>query len=151
TNPAGSTHGTVTWNKRYCVPNSGGPAKKNDSTARCWDIAQPTLNAQGKPAFNAARTGGNLCACQFTDWSHDTNMNHVPGYTNAANGPLYGLPYVGGQDSPPLYRGMAPIVKDATSFSQWFTDPSSSVRTVGTLELTANGVGQYQFSSGPHA
>src|SRR5262249_3302948 len=34
---------TVNFNKRYCVPNSGGPAKKNDSTNRCWDIAQANL------------------------------------------------------------------------------------------------------------
>ena len=37
------------FNKRYCVPNSSGPAKKNDSTNRCWDLAQANLGANGKP------------------------------------------------------------------------------------------------------
>ena len=53
--------GRCSFNKRYCVPNSSGPAKKNDSTARCWDIAQANLDANGKPAFNTPATaaGGN--------------------------------------------------------------------------------------------
>lgn len=151
TNPSGSTHATVNWNKRYCVPNSGGPAKQNDSAARCWDLATPTLNAMGKPAFNAARTGGNLCACQFTDWSHDTNGGHVPGYTNAANGPLNGLTYVSGPVGHPLYRGLAPAVKDAASFAQWFTDTPMSTKSVGTLDLAPTANNFYQFSSQPHA
>ena len=53
---------TVMFNKRYCVPNSGGPAKQNDSTDRCWDLAQATLGANGKPVFNMTRTGGTNCA-----------------------------------------------------------------------------------------
>ena len=83
------------FNKRYCVPNSGGPAKKGDSTARCWDLAQATLDATGKPVFNAARTGGNLCDCQFIDWSHDGNGGHVPGGDTAMGAaPLNGLLYL---------------------------------------------------------
>ena len=31
------THGSISFKQRYCVPNSAGPARKNDSTARCWD------------------------------------------------------------------------------------------------------------------
>ena len=54
--------GAVTFNKRYCVSNSGGPAKQNDSTARCWDLAQANLGPNGKPVFNMARTGGTNCA-----------------------------------------------------------------------------------------
>ena len=50
--------GAVTFNKRYCVSNSGGPAKQNDSTARCWGLAQANLGPNGKPVFNMARTGG---------------------------------------------------------------------------------------------
>jgi len=35
------------------VPNSGGPAKKNDSVNRCWDLATANLDPKGKPVFNA--------------------------------------------------------------------------------------------------
>ena len=67
----------LSFDKRYCVPNSAGPARQNDSTARCWDMAQANLDANGRPAFNTSRNGGGpsatLCDCQFTDWSHDTN------------------------------------------------------------------------------
>ena len=81
----------LTFSKRYCVPNSAGPARQNDSTARCWGMAQASLDANGRPAFDTTRNGGGanatLCDCQFTDWSHDTNGGHVPGYTQAANGP----------------------------------------------------------------
>ena len=38
--------GAITFNKRYCVPNSSGPAKKNDSTNRCWDLAQANLGRE---------------------------------------------------------------------------------------------------------
>ena len=76
--------GAITFNKRYCVPNSSGPAKKNDSTNRCWDLAEANLGANGKPAFNMARTRRQRnCDCQFIDWSHDTNGGHVPGYAMA--------------------------------------------------------------------
>ena len=54
---------TFSFNKRYCVPNSAGPAKQNDSTARCWDIAQANLDTNGRPAFNPrARAGAARCA-----------------------------------------------------------------------------------------
>ncbi len=39
--------GAITYNKRYCVSNSGGPAKKNDSVARCWDLARRTWTRRG--------------------------------------------------------------------------------------------------------
>jgi fibro-slime domain-containing protein len=140
----------MSFSKRYCVSNSGGPAKQNDSTARCWDIAQPTLDANGKPAFRATRANGALCDCQFTDWSHDTNGLHVPGYT-IANSPQVGLTYVGGANGHPLYRGLAPIVRDAASFGQWFVDGATNVRTVGTLQMPFLVGTQYQFSSDPHS
>ena len=105
--------GATTFNKRYCVPNSSGPAKKNDSTRRCWDLAQASLGANGKPAFNMARTGagGNplFCDCQFIDWSHDTNGGHVPGDTMAES-PTNGLVYTNGASGHPMYRGPAPVV-----------------------------------------
>ncbi len=140
---------TVTFNKRYCVPNSSGPAKKNDSTNRCWDVASATLGAGGKPTFNAARTGGTNCDCQFIDWSHDTNGGHVPGYTMAQS-PTIGLTYTDGASGHPMYRGPAPVVASAASFGQWWVDGTftGSTHTVGILEMKATGVAnQYQFSS----
>ena len=56
TNGTSMTAPTFAFNKRYCVPNSCGPAKQNDSTARCWDIAQANLDANGRPAFNPRAT-----------------------------------------------------------------------------------------------
>jgi fibro-slime domain-containing protein len=148
--------GAITYNQRYCVSNSGGPAKKNDSVGRCWDLAQKNLDAKGKPQFNTTRNGGGanatLCDCQFIDWSHDGNGGHVPN-ADPKLSPTYGLPtYVDGASGHPMYRGPAPIVKDATSFGQWWVDSSFTNNThiVGTLELAQMGT-QYQFTSAPHA
>jgi len=146
--------GAVAFNKRYCVPNSSGPAKKNDSTNRCWDMAQTNLAANGKPAFNMNRTGagGNptYCDCQFIDWSHDGNGNHVPGYTQATNGPTNGLTYTNGASGHPMYRGPAPVVSSASTFATWWTDSmyTNNTHTVGTLEMAQiNGGTKYQYSS----
>jgi fibro-slime domain-containing protein len=148
--------------KRYCVPNSSGPARQNDSTARAWDIASANLGADGKPVFNAARAGCNgvptLADCQFTDYSHDTNGGNVPGYTQAANGPTNGLTYAAGNGGHPMYRGCAPVVTSAATFAQWWADGSwesdtttAGQHAVGTLELapvTVDGqAGYYQFAS----
>jgi cysteine-rich repeat protein len=78
TKAAGSTAPTT-----ICVPNSGGPAKGNDSTARCWGIADANL-LNGKPIYNSKRAN-NQCACQFSDWNIG-NVAHIPsGYTQAGN------------------------------------------------------------------
>jgi fibro-slime domain-containing protein len=63
--------------------------------------------------------------------------------------------YVGGADGHPLYRGWAPVVRSAESFGQWFNDSTTSVRSVGFLELTpcigaGCSPGQYRFSSEAH-
>jgi fibro-slime domain-containing protein len=149
---------TVNFNRRYCVPNSGGPAKQNDSTPRCWSLATANLNPQGKPVFDTSRNGGGanatLCECQFTDWSHDTNGNHVPGYS-MTNSPLNGLPYYSGGTAQghPQYVGRAPIVTSGTTFAQWWVDSSFTGNThmVQTLELASIGTGLYRFSSAPHS
>jgi fibro-slime domain-containing protein len=141
--------GATTFSKRYCVPNSSGPAKKNDSTNRCWDLAQANLGANGKPVFNMARTGGTNCDCQFIDWSHDTNGGHVPGYAMAQS-PTIGLTYTDGASGHPMYRGPAPVVTSSTTFGQWWTDgtwTAGGTHSVGILEMKAIGGGQYQFSS----
>ena len=148
----------MSFNKRYCVPNSAGPARQNDSTARCWGMAQANLDANGRPAFDTTRNGGGanatLCDCQFTDWSHDTNGGHVPGYS-MANSPLNGLTYVGGANGHPLYKGPAPIVTSAATFAQWWVDSSftNNKHAVATLELgpVAGATNLYRFSSAPHS
>jgi fibro-slime domain-containing protein len=157
--------GSISFNKRYCVPNSSGPARQNDSTARSWDIAKANLDATGKPVFNTARTGcgtganANLMAdCQFTDFSVGNAGSYVPGYTQAANGPTNGLVYVSGSNGNPEYHGCAPVVTSATTFGQWWQDgtwesdgTTAGKHAVGTIELapvTVDGVGgYYRFSS----
>ena len=148
----------LSYSKRYCVPNSAGPARKNDSTARCWDMAQANLDANGRPVFNSGRNGGGanapLCDCQFTDWSHDTNGGHVPGY-GMTNSPLNGLTYASGSSGHPMYKGPAPIASSAASFGQWWSDNSYTNNThqVATLELgpVAGATNLYRFSSAPHS
>jgi fibro-slime domain-containing protein len=149
--------GAIAYNKRYCVTNSGGPAKKNDSVGRCWDLAQTNLAANGKPQFNTTRNGGGAnafqCDCQFIDWSHNGNGGHVPTAV-ATQSPTYGMPtYVDGAQGHPMYRGPAPIVKDAASFGQWFVDSTftNNTHSIGTLELRETTTNQFQFTSLAHA
>jgi len=145
--------GSTSFSKRYCVPNSSGPAKKNDATNRCWDLAQATLGSTGKPVFNMARTGAGsnplFCDCQFIDWSTDGSAGHLPGYTQAANGPTNGLTFTDGGTGHPMYRGPAPVVTSATTFGQWWVDSASTgnTHTVGNLEMKSVASGTYQFSS----
>ena len=162
-----TTHGAISFKNRICVPNSAGPARKNDSTARCWDLAQPSLDNNGRPAFNASRTGGTTCDCQFTDWSHNggTNGNMVPGYGDAAataGRPLSTIAYKnsGNALGSPWYQGPAPVVSSATTFGQWWADGTweSDGATAGKhatqfLELgpVPGGTNLYRFSSAPHS
>jgi fibro-slime domain-containing protein len=144
--------GATAFSKRYCIPNSSGPAKKNDATNRCWDMAQVNLGSNGKPTFNMSRTGagGNplFCDCQFIDWDSDGNGGHVPGYA-FSNSPTSGLTYTDGGSGHPMYRGPAPVVTSATTFGQWWIDSafSSNTHSVGTLEMKSIGGGRYQYSS----
>jgi fibro-slime domain-containing protein len=148
---------TLPFSKRYCVPNSAGPARKNDATARAWDIAQANLDNNGRPVFNASRAGSGgatLADCQFTDWSIGGNGGHVSGYT-MTNSPLNGLTFVGGlgQSGNAMYRGPAPIVSTAASFGQWWTDNTytNNTHVVSTLELGSVGNNLYRYSSAPHS
>ena len=161
--PVDGQTGPVTFNKRYCVSNSSGPAKQNDSVDRCWDVAAANLDPNGKPAFNTGRTGVGsnplLCNCQFIDWDHDGNGNHVPGIVATAS-PTYGLTYTNGASGHPMFRGPAPIVASAATFGDgsatakgWWTDNTynGSAHSIGVLELQSIGTGQYQFSSQPNS
>ena len=160
-----------------CVPNSGGPAKGNDSTARCWDIADPSLSF-GKPIYNKSRAN-NQCACQFSDWNIG-NSNRIPGfYTQAGNdspisdgaggyrGGTAGTPvtltnpsgavagtlkgYTASTPGGPIFNGVVPIVKDANSFKQWFTDDTSVNKTyLSVLEMHPTGTNIYQYASKSH-
>jgi fibro-slime domain-containing protein len=159
--------GSIVFNKRYCVANTNGPAQKQDSVARAWDLAQSGLDDNGRPAFNTNRAGCNgmatLTDCQFTDWSYDGNGGHVPGYTLAGNSPLAGLTYVaGGTSGQPLYHGCAPVVTNAGTFGQWWQDGSwesdgatAGQHAIGTLELAPTSLsgrgGAFGFKSAPNS
>jgi len=160
-----------------CVPNSGGPAKGNDSTARCWGIVAPTL-LHGKPQPGPTTT----CDCQFSDWSIG-NTSHIPTtYTQAGNdsplsdgagaylggaagsavsttsttgayaGTLTG--YTASTPGGPIWHGTTPTYKNAASFNQWFNDDSTVNKTfTGILEmpqLPASGTNTYQYASKSH-
>jgi fibro-slime domain-containing protein len=152
--------GALSFAKRYCVPNSAGPARKNDSTSRIWDLAQTNLDNTGRPVFNTTRVDPSLPAgsdptlasCQFTDWSIGGNGGHVTGYT-MADSPLNGLTFVGGLGASgnAMYRGPAPAVASATTFGQWWTDNTytGGTHTVQNLELGPLGTNLYTFASAP--
>jgi cysteine-rich repeat protein len=154
-----------------CVPNSGGLAKGNDSTSRCWGITANNL-LKGKPQPGSTTT----CTCQFSDWNIANSSRITGGYTLAGNdSPLSdgnagvqggtagtpvsttstGGPYTGTltgytSSSPggPIWKGTAPAYKDAKSFNQWFNDDSSVNKTfTAVLELPSIGSNVYQYAS----
>jgi cysteine-rich repeat protein len=142
---------------RWCVPDSGGPAKANGNTARCWDmVASELLN--GKPQFNLARPDGNLCPCEFSDWNVGNSLYIKGGYLPSES-PLYD-PSTGtyradivGYTSNfgPIWRGQVPFVTSADTFNQWFNDDSSvNQKFTGVIELASIGSGVYQYASKTH-
>ena len=169
TKKSGSTSPTT-----ICVPNSGGPSKGNDSTARCWGILATNLS-HGKPQPGTTTT----CACQFSDWNI-ANSSRIPGgYTQAANdSPLsdgkggylggaagtavsvtgnagvssgtltgYTVSEIGG----PIWKGTTPAYKDANSLKQWFNDDTTVNKTfTGVLEMPSIGSNVYQYASKTH-
>jgi cysteine-rich repeat protein len=166
----GTKGGSASTPTTICVPNSGGPAKGNDSTARCWDITTSTL-LKGKPQYNASRAS-NTCACQFSEWGVG-NSDHIPGgYTKtdsplsnefvttpasvsftgpsgAVSGTITG--YTTGSTGGPIFKGTVPIVKDKKSFDQWFNDDASVNKTfTGVLEMALTGSNIYQYASKTH-
>ena len=78
--------GATSFSKRYCVPNSSGPARQNDSTARCLG------HRSGEPRLRPASRRSTLHAPAATAsprWptassptaATTRNGGHVPGYT----------------------------------------------------------------------
>jgi cysteine-rich repeat protein len=161
-----------------CVPNSAGPSHGNDSTARCWGIAAPTLS-YGKPQPGSTTT----CDCQFSDWN--INSSHIPGagYTESGNdsplsdgnggylgasagttftvagnaGNSIGAVTCYNSDASdcsgggPIWKGKTPAYKDANSFNQWFNDDPSVNRTFASLlEMSSIGTNIYQYASTSH-
>jgi len=155
-----------------CVPNSSGPSKGNDSTARCWGIVADSL-VGGRPQPGPTTT----CACQFSDWNIG-NTSRIPGgYTIAGNdSPLSdgkgsyqgssgagstvnttstGGEYVGtitgyttSTPGGPIWKGTVPTYKDAASFNQWFNDdPSVNKTFTGAIELSSIGSNIFQYAS----
>ena len=173
TKAAGSTAPTT-----ICVPNSGGPAKGNDSTARCWDIASSKLS-YGKPQYNSSRAN-NQCACQFSDWNIGNSGAHIPStYTQAGNdsplsdgasgyrggtagtaisftnpsGQVTGIlkGYTASTPGGPIFNGVVPIVKNAASFKQWFSDDATVNKTfLSVLEMKSIGTNIYRYASTTH-
>ncbi len=148
---AGGARAPTTW----CVPESGGPAKGGDSTARCWGIVGPTLS-NGKPQPGSTMT----CACQLSDWNIGNSSRIQGGYTEAANdSPLSDgnggfrsdAILSAGSPSIPLWNGTVPAYKNAASFDQWFNDDSTVNKTFpAALELPAIGTNLYQYASKSH-
>jgi fibro-slime domain-containing protein len=160
-----------------CVPNSGGPAKGNDSTARCWGIAAAKLH-NGKPQPGATTT----CACQFSDWNIPNGSGGYipsPGYSEANNdsplsdgnggylggavnsvvstvstaGAYTGIisGYTPSNPGGPIFKGTVPAYKNAASFNQWFNDdPTVNKTFISVLELKSIGTNIYQYASISH-
>ena len=158
-----------------CVPNSGGTAKGNDSTARCWGIVADSL-LNGKPQPGATKS----CACQFSDWNVGNTSRISGGYTMVGNDPPLsdgngsyqgggtagstvnttstGGDYTGtltgyttSTPGGPIWKGTVPTYKDAASFNQWFNDdPSVNKTFTSALELASIGTNIYQYASKSH-
>ena len=147
-NAASGGHPDFYWLSatQWCVPNSGGPAKGNDSTARCWGIAAADL-LNGKPQPGPQKT----CACQFSDWSPGNSSAHIGNNYASSDSPLATQSGVTAYTSNggPIWSGTMPSYKDTASFNQWFNDDSKVNKTyLGVLELAATTTSNvYQYAS----
>ena len=157
-----------------CVPNAGGLAKGNDSTARCVGIMASTL-LNGKPQPGTTTK----CDCQFSDWNMGNSSRIQGNYTLAGNdsplsngsgdiqggtagtavsststggaytGTLTG--YTKSTPGGPIWKGTVPAYKDAASFKQWFNDDDKVNKTfTAVLELPSIGTNIYQYASKSH-
>jgi fibro-slime domain-containing protein len=157
-----------------CVPNSGGPSKGNDSTARCWGIMASNL-LNGKPQPGTTTT----CACQFSDWNigntariprattqaaNDSPLsNGAGGYVGGTAGTVVSVTgnagvsagtltgYTASMPGGPIWKGTTPAFKDANSFKQWFNDDNTVNKTfTDVLEMPSIGGNVYQYASQSH-
>ena len=130
---------------QWCVPNSAGPSKGNDATARCWGIAsEDLLNGKPQPGFTKS------CQCRFSDWSVGNSVDHIGGQYAESDSPLYGRSDIDAytENGGPIWSGTMPSYEDASSFNQWFNDDERVNQTyLGMLELPAIGSGVYQYAS----
>jgi cysteine-rich repeat protein len=167
----GTRFGGSSMPTTICVPDSGGPAKGADSSARCWGIAADSL-LNGKPQPGPTRT----CACQFSDWNLGNSTRIHGGYTITGNdsplsngrggfqGPEAGtavntvstageylgsvVGYTSVTPGGPVWRGTVPATKDAASFLQWFNDdPTVNQTFTGMIELVNKTGNIYQYAS----
>jgi fibro-slime domain-containing protein len=141
TTPAG-TPGHV-GGKTSCVPNASGTrapytagdaCPNTDAVGPCTGIAAATLNAMGKPTL-----AKDTCPCIFTDWDK----------TGVLTGTSPTTCWVEGEAAPNTrdrVDAMVKVVKDAASFTQWYSASDQSTESRGFLEL-AETAGQFQFSS----
>jgi cysteine-rich repeat protein len=138
---------------RWCVPNSGGPAKGSDATARCWGIVADTL-LNGKPQPGATTS----CACQFTDWNL-SNSTRIAGGYSATESPLYDAVAgdyragvtVSASAGVPAWTGQVPSVTSADTLNQWWSDvPTVNQTFTSVLELASIGTSVYQYASKSH-
>jgi fibro-slime domain-containing protein len=130
---------------QWCVPNSGGPSKGNDSTTRCWGIVANDLS-YGKPQPGNTKS----CSCQFSDWSIGNSGDHIGGNYHDTDSPLNGRSDVTAYTSNggPIWNGTMPSYKDADSLKQWFNDDDSVNETfLDILELPSIGSNIYQYAS----
>jgi fibro-slime domain-containing protein len=149
-NATSGSHPDFYWlsSTQWCVPNSGGPSKGNDSTARCWGIAADEL-LKGKPQPGPTKT----CDCQFSDWSKGNSGEHIGGNYSESDSPLYNRSDVTAYTSNggPIWHGSMPSYKDAASFNQWFNDDSKVNKTFqSVLELAQTSGNVYQYASKSH-
>ncbi len=142
---AASTAGTPgnIGTKTACVPNASGAklpwaagdsCPNTDAVGPCTGIAAAALNAMGKPAL-----AKDTCPCVFTDWDQTGVLTGVTGVQQC---------WVENEGSMrDRIDTTVKVVKDATSFAQWYTTSTMSTESHGTLELADTGAGTYQFSS----
>jgi cysteine-rich repeat protein len=170
----GTRYNSSAKSTTVCVPNSGGPSKGNDSTARCMGIMADSL-LNGKPQPGSTKT----CDCQFSDWNlgnsdriegkytqvgNDSPMSDGAGNflggtkgatvnTTSTTGAYTGklIDYTTSSTGGPIWKGTTPAYKDATSFKQWFNDDKAVNKTfTSVLEMKQIGTNIYQYASTSH-
>ena len=146
-----------------CVPNSGGPSKGNDSTARCWGIvAANLLNGKPQPGYHddlrlpvqrlehrqrqphpRRLYPGRQRQSAFQrdrrlfgrDCRHGCHRDRHAGVS-----PAHLSGYTSSTPGGPIWKGTTPAYKNAASFKQWFNDDTTVNKTfTGVLEMTSIG------------